>query len=57
MVRCVHVGWGGVRPGRIGRGRCGGLRWCLVTYVVVWKGRRGTLCLGTFWQAGYVESW
>ena len=27
MVRCVRVGWGGVRPGVIRRGRYGELSW------------------------------
>ena len=46
MVRCVRVGWGGVRPGVIRRGRYGELSWVQLGYVLVRWGMAGAVRLG-----------
>ena len=46
MVRCVRVGWVGVRPGVIRRGRYGELSWVQLGYVLVRWGMAGAVRLG-----------
>ena len=49
MVRCVRVGWVGVRPGVIRRGRYGELSWVQLGYVLVRWGMAGAVgCVGVW---------